>query len=148
MIGTTFDSLTTSLATELITDAENEINKYISKRYDVSVFSTSTAVPPLLKSLCNQLAVGYMYKNMSRGGSDADERGQKYIDQVIKNLELIRDYKADLINTAGSVIADMSNTAYRVLGGTENYTPTFNEDDELNWVIDADKLDDIETERD
>lgn len=148
MIGTTFDTATTSLASKLITHSENEINKYISKRYDISAFATSGSVPPLITSLCETLAEGYFYQRNSRGGKDGMERGQKYIDQVIKNLELIRDYKADLFNTAGSIISDFSNTSYRVLSNTDTYSTTFNEDDELNWKIDDDKLDDISGERD
>jgi len=147
MVGTTFDTATTSLATKLITHAENEINKYISKRYDVSNFSTSTAVPPLLTSLCETLSEGYMYQRMSRGGKESVNRAKTLIDQAVDNLKLIAEYKLDLVNTAGSVVTDMSQTAYRVLSNTTDYSNTFNEDDPLNWEVDQDKLDDIESER-
>ncbi len=146
-IGVTFDTLTTALAVEMVTDAENEINKYISKRYDISGF-TLTSAPPLLTSLTKKLALGYLYQNNSRGGIDAWDRGQKLIDQVIANLELLRDYKVDLIDSSGSVIADMSNTSYRVMCNTSDYAPTFNEDAEINWKVDSNKLDDIDSERD
>ena len=42
----------------------------------------------------------------------------------------------------------MSNTAYRVLSNADGYSTTFNEDSELNWVVDQTKLDDIASERD
>lgn len=147
MIGTTFDSLTTSLAAKCITHAENEINKYISKRYDITSFQTVTSVPPLITSLCENLSTGYMYQKMGRGGKEAMERGEMFIKPALENLKDIRDYKMDLVNTAGSVITDFSNTAYRVLSNTDSYAPTFNEDDSLNWVVDPDKLDDIDSER-
>lgn len=147
MIGTTFDSVTTSLATKMITHAENEINKWISKRYDISTFNTSTSIPPLITSLCETLAEGHMYQRLSRGGKEGMARGQTYIDSVLKNLELIANYKLDLVNTAGSVISDMSNTAYRVMSNTTDYSNTFGEDNELNWKVDQDKLDDIESDR-
>src|SRR3990167_5866570 len=149
MIGTSFDSLTTSLATDMITDAENEVNKYLSKRYDVSVFlATTTAVPPLVRSLTLKLAQGNMYINMGRGGKDSLDRGNIYITPAVENLKLIQGYQADLFNTAGSVIADMSNASYRVLCNTSDYSATFNEDEDLNWEVDTDKLDAIDSERD
>lgn len=147
MVGTKFDTATTSLATKLISHAENEIDKYLSKRYDLELFSTSTSVPPLVTSLCETLSEGYMYQRMSRGGKEGMKRGKELIDQAIKNLELIAEYKLDLVDASGTVIDDMSNTAYRVMSNTDQYTSTFNEDDPLNWEIDRDKLDDIEGER-
>lgn len=150
MIGTDFDTATTSLATKCITHAENEVNKYISKRYDISSspFNTSTSIPPLVTSLTETLSEGYMYQRMSRGGKEWRDRGKELINQVLDNLKEIANYKLDLVNTSGSVIADMSNTSYRCLSSTDTYSTTFNEDSELNWSIDQDKLDDIESERD
>lgn len=148
MIGTTFDSITTALASKMITHAENEINKYLSKRYDLTSFSTSTSIPPLVTSLAETLSEGYMYQRMSRGGKDSMARGKELIDQAINNLKLIADYKLDLVGSSGSPIDDMPNTAYRVLCNTKDYSTTFNEDDELEWAVDQDKLDDIESDRD
>lgn len=148
MIGTTFDSATTSLCTKLITHAENEINKYLSKRYDISSFNTtSTAVPPLVTSLAETLTEGYMYHRMSRGGKDAISRGKILVDQAIGNLKLISEYKMDLVDSSGDAINDISTGAYRILSTTSDYSNTFNEDDPLNWEVDTDKLDDIKTER-
>ena len=148
MIGTDFDTATTSLATKCITHAENEVNKYISKRYDITTFNTSTSTPPLITSLTETLSEGYMYQRMSRGGKEWRDRGKELINQVLDNLKEIANYKLDLVNSSGSVIADMSNTSYRCLSSTDTYSTTFNEDSELNWSIDQDKLDDIESERD
>lgn len=148
MVGTEFDTATTSLATRLITHAENEVNKYLSRRYDVSAFNTSTAIPPLVTSLTETLAEGYMYQRMSRGGKEAMTRANELIKQAVSNLKDIAEYKLDLVDTNGSSIVDMSQTAYRVLCNTSDYTPTFAEDDELNWEVDIDKLDDIDSARD
>lgn len=147
MIGTTFDTATTSLATLMITHAENEIDKYLSKRYDLSSW-TSTSIAPIVTSWCETLAEGYMYQRMSRGGKEPMERGEKLIKQVLANLQQVADYKLDLIDTSGLPIADMSQTAYSVLSNTSDYTPTFAEDDETSWSVDSDKLEDISSERD
>lgn len=145
MIGTTFDSVTTSLANKSIDWAEAEVNKYLSKRYDISSFQTT--VPPLVRTLSEWLSVAYTYQGNSRGGKESRERAKEYRDMAIDNLKLIADYKLDLLDTAGSVIDDFSNTAYRVLSSTDIYTETFAEDSELNWAVDSDKLSDIEDDR-
>lgn len=147
MIGTTFDSATTSLVSKMITKAENEINKYLSKRYDVGAFNTTTSIPPLVTSLCDDLAAGYSYLYMGRGGKDSMDRGNGFIKPAIDNLKMISEYKANLIDSSGDVINDMSNTGYQVKSTTSDYSNTFNEDDQINWVVDDDKLDAIDTER-
>lgn len=145
MIGTTFDTLTTSMATTSINWAESEVNKYLSKRYDVSSFATT--VPPLVRTLAEWLSIAYVYQNNARGGKESRERAKEYRDMALDNLKLIADYKLDLLDTSGSVITDFSNTAYRVMSSTVNYHDTFAEDSELNWSVDSDKLNDIGDER-
>jgi len=147
-VGTTFDSVTTALADKCITWSENEINKYLSKRYDIASFNTSGSVPPLVTTWCEWLSLGYLYQNYGRGGKESRERGKEYRDMAIENLTLVQEYKSDLLNTTGSVISDFSNTAYRVLSNTDTYTETFAEDDELAWSIDSNKLTDIKDSRD
>lgn len=146
MAGIKFDSATTSLVSAMITHAENEVNKYLSKRYDIDSFASD--VPPLVTSLTEQLAEGYSHLRIGRGGKESLARGKELIKMAQENLQLIADYKADLVDSDGDVISDSENTAYRVLSNTDDYSSTFNEDDPLNWEVDQDKLDDIEDERD
>lgn len=145
MIGTQFDSATTSLCDKLITHSENEINKHLSQRYTIS--SLQSPVPPLLTSLCETLTEGYMYQRMSRGGKDSMARGTILIKQVMDNLKLILDYKVNLVNSSGAVISDSPSSSYKVQSTTSDYSNTFNEDDPLNWEVDHQKLDDIFDER-
>lgn len=148
MIATSFDTVTTSLCTKLITHSENEINKYLSKRYDIGSFNnTSTSVPPIVTSICETLTEGYMHQRMSRGGKESMQRGKELIKQALDNLELISNYKLDLVDSSGDRINDISTGAFLIKSTTENYSNTFNEDDQLDWVIDSDKLLDIESER-
>src|SRR3954470_8603125 len=90
LLGQEFDSATTSLVSKLITHSENEINKWISKRYDIGNFNTtSTAVPPLVTSLAETLTEGYFYQRNSRGGKEGLAQGKVLIDQAKENLKLI-----------------------------------------------------------
>jgi hypothetical protein len=147
MVGTTFDTATTALATKLITHAETEVNKYISKRYDVSGF-TSTSMPPLLTSLTETLAEGYMYQRMARGGKDGLAHGKALIDMALANLEKIASRELDLLSSAGTPVSEFASSSYQVLSSTSDYSPTFNEDSPLDWEVDSDKLDDTEDDRD
>lgn len=149
MVGTSFDTATTTLATKCITHAENEINKWLSKRYNIASFNdTSTSVPPLITSLAETLAEGYIYQRSSRGAKEWMTRGKELITQATDNLKLISEYQLDLVDSNGTVIGDFSNTAYRVLSNTIDYSNTFDEDNELNWAVDSDKLSDIADGRD
>jgi phage gp36-like protein len=146
MIGTSFDTITTSLADKAITHAENEINKYLAKRYDVSGW-VAGSVPPVVSSICEDLAVGYMYLRMGRGSKESFQRAKEISEPALENLKDLRDYKATLFDTSGSVIADNSSGSYYMKSTTENYHQIFDLDDPLNWSIDPDQLDDIEDGR-
>lgn len=149
MVDTTFNTATTSLCTARITDAENEIRKILSKRYDVSAdaFQTSTSVPPMLTTLCEWLTMGFMYEDLSRGGLDGFGRSDRYIKKAMENLNDIVDYKVNLVNTSGSLISE-STESLPMFSNTKDYTDTFAEDNPTNWAVDSDKLDDIADERD
>lgn len=153
MVGVNFSATDqTTLASALIDRAERRINTMLARRYDLSTapFQTTTSIPPLVREWAAQMAEGYVWQHLARGGAGKEsmERGKAMIKEVMDDLALLTGYKLDLVNTAGSIITDMSNTAYRVMCNTKDYTPTFDEDDELNWAQDEDKLEDIEDSRD
>lgn len=148
MPGVSFDTATSNIGTECIQWAEDEVNKKLAKIYDVSNFlATSTSVPPLLRSICTQLSIGYFWYNSSRGGTESLERGDKFIEKAMSNLDLIMENKIALTDTTGSLITKRSGVK-GVLSTTNTYTPTFAEDSPLEWSVDTDKLDDIDSERD
>lgn len=150
MIGTTFDANTTFFASKCVDWAEADCNKYLAKRYDISAstFQTTTSIPPLVRTLAEQIATGYMFTLNSRASKETIERGEKLIKMANEQLQAIVSYEAHLYDTAGSLITESSNTAYQVQCNTSDYSTTFNEDDELSWAVDTDKLDDIDDGRD
>lgn len=151
MIGYTFDSVTTALASKCITDAQNEVRKYLGRRYSLTdtnlALTTTSTVPPMVTTWTEQWAEGLMYIRQSRGGKESLTRGKEMLAMVQDNLERIADGSSDLIATNGSIVAEKSSSNKRVLSSTSTYTPTFAEDDPLNWIVDKDKLDDIEDSR-
>lgn len=148
LIGITFDTATTSLASQCISWAESEVNKYLIKRYDITTFlATSTAVPPLVRTWTEWMAEGYFWQRNSRGSKESLTRGSELLKYARENLKDVAEYKGHLFNTTGSLISDKSTTAYRVKSTTQDYSDTFDETDSLNWAISADKESDIADER-
>jgi hypothetical protein len=147
MIGTVFDTATVALASACIYDAENELKKHLCKRYDftASPFLTTTSIPPVLTTLAETLAVGYMYENMARGSKDGYSRADRYIERVMDNVKQLLAGEAQLTDTSGNLVDEIDGD-WKVYT-TENYTPTFNEDDPKNWTPSQDKLDDIDSDR-
>jgi hypothetical protein len=148
MVGTIFDSATTSLATACITDADNEIKKRLAKRYDFSAapFLTTTTYPPMIITLSETLAIGYMYENMARGSKEGYIRADRYIKKVMDNLNELNEGKAQLVDTTGVPVDEIDGEWQ--IQVTEPYSHTFNEDEPTEWGVSSDKLDDIESERD
>jgi phage gp36-like protein len=151
MVGVNFSAADmATLSAKAVTQAEAEVDKYLSKRYDLSSspFDTSTSIPPIVISLSEQIAEAYMWRWMSRGSKESLKRAKDMLEGAQANLESIRDYEMDLIDTAGDVVADKEDTAFRVECNTSTYTPTFAEDKETNWAVDSDKIQDIADSRD
>ena len=147
MIGTVFDTATVALASACIYDAENELKKHLCKRYDFSAspFLTTTSIPPMLTTLTETLAVGYMYENMARGSKDGYTRADRYIDRVMANVKQLLAGEAQFTDSTGDLIEEIDGDW--AVYATTNYEPTFNEDDPQNWKVDQDKLDDIDSDR-
>jgi hypothetical protein len=151
MVGVNFGATNMqTLAAKAIEQAEAEVNKHLSKRYDLgsTTFQTSTSTPPMVRMLTEQIAEGYMWKWLSRGSKESITRGKEQIQEAKENLADILKGSVDLVNTAGSIISPMETGAFRVQCNTSDYTDTFGEDDDTSWAVDSDKLDDIANERD
>lgn len=153
MIGVDFSATNMStLGSKALDQAEAEINKYLSKRYDLATayFQTNTSVPPMVRMMAERLSEGYMWQWLSRAGSgkEAVKRAEDLIDKTIENLKGIAEYKMDLRDTAGSLLPEASTSPFRVQCTTTDYSDTFAEDSDTAQAVDDDKLDDISDTRD
>lgn len=144
--GVTFNTATTSLATLCIEDAENEVNKFLSKRYSVP-FDTFTSTPPIIKSLCRRLACYYVLTSLfTQDSQNTEAWATEFYEKPMEELKDIRDGKVDILNTAGSALSEI-NTSYAIQSNTKDYHPTFDLDEDTNWEIDDDRLTDIRNEK-
>lgn len=142
--GITFDTATTSLATKCIEMAEAWTKSALSKRYDISAspFTVCTTTSQLT-NLIDEMAVGFLYKFMSRGAKESLTRGQSHIDSAKSAIMEIASYKSNLMNADGSGAVSDSSQNWQVLHSASSYHTTFDEDDQLEWTVDSDKLEDI-----
>lgn len=144
--GVSFDTATTSLCSLCITWAEGFVRTSLARRYDMSSspFNTSTSIPTSLTSITEQLAMGYYFKNSSRGGKESIGRGDSLIKMAQDQLKNIANGTTDLLDNSYDVIA---NSQREVICSTSSYHTTFGEDDPTLWNVDEDKLSDIADER-
>ena len=129
-----------------IVRADAVIDGKLSKRYSVPFSPT----PPMLAVLSEDIATYYTYKTYYRNDNTNRLEDQKEIyTEAMVILDEIRDGKIDLVNTAGSVIAENTvDTETGVLDSTtKDYQPMFDVDSELNWSFDSDLIDDIADKR-
>lgn len=131
---TTLDRLGTH-----ITRAESLINSKISERYDVSQF-TSTAAPPILRMLTEDIAAFYMLRSSYSGDNQSINEWADKFEEATEILEQIRKGEAHIVSSTGSQFG-VSTTVGVVESTTEDFNPTFDEGDVLDQMVDQDKLD-------
>lgn len=136
---------TGAIITAHITRAESLINAKIAKRYSVPI----SPAPPLLTALTEDITAYYTYRSVY---SQDNHNRLEYFEELKKDafatLEMIREGDVDLVNSAGSVIAERTDEADSICdSNTKNYTPAFGVDDPLDWKFDDDLLDAIADER-
>ena len=139
----------TATLNEAVAEAEDQIRTALAPRYDVSsdYFQTSTSTPPVISTICKQLALGHVHETLSRGGKDAFQRADRYKKRGEELLKKIVDREADVVDSSGNVLTERTD-AYMVESSTQDYHSTFDEGDPIQWGPDPDKLDDIADERD
>jgi phage gp36-like protein len=140
------DSTTSDLVDDSIIDAQNEINKYLGDRYDVTSWDTLTSTPPMVSTLCKWLAAGYAIEACGRGGKESIARAKVLIDRAVSNLKSISSGELALVNSLGVEIVKTNDPA-ECLSTTEDYANTFGEDKALRWKVSKTKLDDLSSER-
>ena len=144
MPGINFDTATTSLADRCVAWAESWVRGTLSKRYDVSAapFTTYTSTSHLT-CMTEELAMGYLYRHLSRGGKESLSRGDAMVKSAQDAIGAIAAFNADLLDIAGTAPVATKSTATQILHSASSYHTTFDEDDPLDWSVDDDKLTDI-----
>jgi phage gp36-like protein len=143
------DVLSDDLVENNIKKAEGLINSYIGSIYTLP-FTTGN-VPSIIKTICADLACYYCLLILfSRDSQNENEWIEtfytKHIDIINKNgtLDKIKDGCLTIIGEDGT---EAPKPRESIKSDTEDYHPTFDVDNPLNWNQDKDRLDDISNRR-
>jgi len=123
-----------------ITWSDSIIDMKLSKRYDVPF----TTTPPAIESISTVLS---SWKTLRSLYSQEIPSAQAFVkDDYDYSMQLLEDISASKVDiptgTSGSVTAEKGSST-RVWSSNMNYTPIFDVDDELNQMVDTDRLSDI-----
>lgn len=144
---TTSDTAGTAIFSRHIDRAEGRVMAYASARYDVSGFrvgTTTTNVPPLLRSLAEDVASWYAVRGSHVQDGQLKQQYLAEYEDALRVLESIRDGKTALAYTDGSEVPVRSGMYG---SSTEGWAPVFDMDGEGNWKVDPDQLTEIEGNR-
>ena len=135
--------LTSADMVRFIEDAENEIHGKLAKFYTVPVVSA-----PLLETIATDIA---LYRILSRRiFTQSNLKDSVWPDRYKEAIDLLDSIAAGdvtMVDSGGTVVPDITTHA-EVWSDKTGYLPTFHEGGRTEQVVDPQKLEDIEDERD
>lgn len=136
-------NVTSAHIADMIGMADAEINAVLSKRYTVPI----TDDCPVLTTISTNLTTYYTLRRLyTREKQNKSDWVDGYKERATSLLEKLMDGEIGLVTSSGAVVA--AADVAEVWSNTKDYVPTFSELDYTQSVIDDDKLDDLEDERD
>ncbi len=125
--------------TEAIEETEGLINSFCASRYSVPF----DPVPNMIQRITRDITVYHLFNdNIAAGHTVQDDvKVYKRYENAMRLLKDIRDGKM--------IIYGASTTSRKHLwSSTEDYKHVFDVDDETEWGVDSNMLDDVEDDRD
>lgn len=144
---TSSDTYGTSVWSISADQAEAEVNAAIVARYDPSSWTStgSPAIPPMVIKLTQDLACLYAVRAAMTQDSQIKNPNLDSWERAHDTLKQIQDGIMKLAYTDGSLVPTRSSS--RIVSSHAGYAHIFALDNEKNWGVDSDQLDDISTER-
>ena len=137
----TTDSATVDALNAHIRRVDDLINGKLARRYSVPF--TTTTVPPLVRTIAEDLTAGFLFRSLfTRDSQNRNDWTEDLMKRSYETLDQIAAYEVDLVDTAGSLLSER-DVANRIDSSSENYYPIFDVDTETSWAIDPDRAQDI-----
>lgn len=125
--------------------ADDLINGKLARRYTVPF--TTTAVPPLVRTIAEDLSAGMLFRSLfTRDSQNKNNWSDDMLDRAMELLDQISIYEIDLADTAGALVAER-NIGSIIDSTTENQAAVFDLDSETSQVISPDRLDTISSSK-
>ena len=145
---TTVDENGKAIFSAHITRAESLVNSVVAIRYSLPfiVGTATTNVPPLLRTLTEDIAVYYSLRGTLT--QDGKQKNQYLIDfeRAISVLDAIGAGTMALVDTTGAQVTPISTSRFKT--NTRTYTPIFGLDSSTSWGRDVDEIADTKAARD
>jgi phage gp36-like protein len=144
---TTTDAAATARFSKHVTRAESVVNSAIGRRYSLPfiVGTTTTNVPPILRTLTEDIACYYAMRNsFSQDGKTKNPYLEEY-KSAIDILDSIAKGITALTYTDGSEVPAQSTNLFK--STSRNYTPIFALDEPSEWRRDPDEVVDTDSLR-
>ena len=130
------DSSSTELSDDLLSDVKTYIDgiidAFLANRYTLPLSST----PGIVEGISTDLCVIEAKRRKNPGILNENDRITESSHYAM--LEALKDHKISLPSISEKQLVESN---------TEDFTPVFDVDDELNQVVDEDRLDDIADDR-
>jgi phage gp36-like protein len=129
-----------------ITRAESYVNGKLSQRYDVPF--TSTAIPPLVKTITEDIATFYVFRSLF---TQDNQNYNEYLESYKTADELLKEIQSgdiDVILSTGETAPEKSGSDNEdISSNVTGKSAFFNVDNSLDWKFDDELLDDIRDKR-
>ena len=131
---------TSALITAKVPRADATIDSYCARRYTTPFSPT----PPKIEEISIKLSAYYaLISKFTRDSHNTNDWVEKLGEEATADLEMIRDRKVDLVNTAGALLTEKQADS-RIISSTEDYQPFADVDTVTSWVVDTDRLNSID----
>ncbi len=144
-----YTAATTMLGNQVVR-ADSVIDGMLSERYAIPLndaTAVTDAVPPVIRTISQDLVRSYaIHAFFTADNVNVSEYADRIESRAMTFLKRIADGKAKITLTNGSLLP-LLGASGRVASTTEDHTPTYLEDEELNQIVDSDKLDSIRSDR-
>jgi hypothetical protein len=124
--------------------SDSIVDLMLSKRYEVPFSPT----PPAVKSISTTLTA---WKSLRGIFTNEIPSALKFVESdynmAMKYLEQLKAQEVDLPSGTSTALISERGHSTAVWSNTMQYTPIFDVDDELNQMVDVDRLDDIQGAR-
>lgn len=144
---TTVDPSGAAVFGKHIQRAEALINSIVGQRYELTfiVGTTTTNVPPILRSLAEDIACYYaMRGTLNQDGKNMNPYLSDY-KSAIDTLKLIGSGDMVLVDTSGSQLSPLSTTRFQ--SSTKDYSQIFDVDSTTAWRVPPNRDEDLAAER-
>jgi len=125
-------------------DAENEINGSLARRFTIPVSGS----PPLLQTIATKIATGLLLSQhiFTQERLKKSEWPDAFLEAPREMLEKLASGEMTLVNSAGTLV-EARNDVGTVWSNTSAYEPTITELPETRQIVDPDKIEDLESDR-